>query len=72
MTMGRIRALGKAVRDVRRQVEKNHIFTHVEWKMRGFYMEVAEKSEDFTWFSAEEINTAVALPTAYRQFWEDF
>lgn len=60
------------VTNIYRQVEKNHIFTHIEWKMRGFYMEVAEKGEDFFWFSAEEIAKTAALPTAYRQFWEEF
>ena len=58
------------VRDVRRQLEKKHIFTHIIWNMRGFYMEVKTKCDDFAWFSAEEIEKNAALPTAYRQFWE--
>lgn len=63
-------ALGESVKEVYRQVEKNHIFTHIEWKMRGFYMETARQSEAFTWLSAEQIEADAALPTAYRQFWE--
>ena len=65
-------AAGIAVRDVLRQTEKNHIFTHIEWKMRGFYMEVAEKGTQYVWLSADEIRENAALPTAYRQFWEEF
>lgn len=61
---------GLQVRDVRRQLDKKHIFTHIIWNMRGFYMEVKTKSEHFQWFSAEEIKGNAALPTAYRQFWE--
>ncbi len=61
---------GSPVRDVRRQLEKKHIFTHIIWEMRGFYMEVKTKSDKFTWFSADEIDRNAALPTAYRQFWE--
>ena len=61
---------GMQVRDVRRQLEKKHIFTHIIWNMRGFYMEVKTKSSKFSWFSFEEIRKNTALPTAYRQFWE--
>ena len=63
------------VREIFRQLDGNHIFTHIEWKMRCFYLETAEKSSDFQWFTAEEIANSTALPTAYRQFWnarEDF
>ena len=52
------------------QVEKQHIFTHIRWKMRGLYLEVAEKSDRFIWLSADEIRQQAALPTAFRQFWE--
>jgi hypothetical protein len=38
--------------------------------MKGIYLEVAEPAGDFRWFTAEEINTQAALPTAFRQFWE--
>ena len=62
---------GVAVRDVYRQTEKKHIFTHIEWKMTGFYLETAEKCSDFVWMSKDEINEKAALPTAFRQFWEE-
>ena len=65
-----IEALGLTVKEVYRQVEKNHIFTHIEWKMRCFYLEISEQNEIFTWLSPERIEAEAALPTAYRQFWE--
>ena len=58
------------VRQVRRQTEKKHIFTHIVWNMRGFYLEVGDTGGAFTWMSAGEIETNAALPTAYRQLWE--
>ena len=67
-----IEALGLPVTNVLRQREKKHIFTHIEWKMRGFYMEVGKKGESFAWLSPEEIDSTAALPTAFRQFWEEF
>ena len=60
-----------AVRGIYRQVEKKHIFTHIEWKMTGFYFEIGSKCSDFVWMSRDEIDKKAALPTAFRQFWED-
>ena len=57
--------------DIRRISEKKHIFTHIQWNMTGIYLEVSEESEQFQWFSAEEIEKSAALPTAFRQFWEE-
>ncbi len=54
-----------------RQVERQHIFTHIHWNMQGLYIEVAERGGAFTWLSAEEIREQAALPTAFRQFWEE-
>ena len=59
------------VRNVIKQLERKHIFTHICWEMRGFYMEAAEKTGDFVWMSREEIVNSAALPTAFRQFWEE-
>ena len=63
------------VTEVYRQLDKRHIFTHIEWKMRGIFLEIREKTDTFQWFSAQEVAHFAALPTAYRQFWdarEDF
>ena len=65
-----IQALDVPVKEVYWQVEKNHIFTHIEWKMRGYYLEVPQQDGRFTWLTAEQITADTALPTAYRQFWE--
>ena len=62
---------GIKIKEIIRQVEKKHIFTHVEWHMRGIYMEVKEKSDTFSWMSAQQIHDEAALPTAFRQFWEE-
>jgi A/G-specific adenine glycosylase len=57
--------------DIRRIAEKKHIFTHIQWNMTGIYLEVSEKPEIFRWLSGEEIEKEAALPTAFRQFWEE-
>ena len=63
--------MGLRPRELLRQVERSHIFTHIRWEMRGLYLEVAEPGGDFRWMTAGEIEKEAALPTAFRQFWEE-
>ena len=67
----KVEEMGLKPRDVIRQVEKKHIFTHIQWNMRGVYVEVTETAGDLNWFTKEEVNSQAALPTAFRQFWEE-
>ena len=62
--------MGLRPREVLRQLERKHIFTHIQWNMRGFYIEVAEPAGDFRWLTAQQIQQEAALPTAFRQFWD--
>ena len=66
-----VSAMGLKPKDILRQVDKVHIFTHVQWNMRGIYVEVEAPDGAFVWCDREKINRETALPTAFRQFWED-
>ena len=57
-------------KEIFRQVDRSHIFTHIRWEMRGYYISVAEEDPAYAWLEAEEIVSQVALPTAFRQFWD--
>ena len=63
--------LGLQPKEIYRQVDRKHIFTHIQWNMRGVYLEVREKTGDLMWFTKEQITNEAALPTAFRQFWEE-
>ena len=67
----RVERYGLKPKEILLQVERKHIFTHIEWHMSGIYMEVKEKNGDLVWMSASQINAEAALPTAFRQFWEE-
>ena len=69
--METIKSWGLVPRQPLRQVERQHIFTHIRWQMQGLYLEVAEKNGSFVWLTADEIRHQAALPTAFRQFWEE-
>ena len=66
-----VEAMGLNPRELLRQVERSHIFTHIRWDMRGIYLEVADTGGDLCWMSRERIEREAALPTAFRQFWEE-
>jgi A/G-specific adenine glycosylase len=66
-----LRQMGLRPREISRQIERKHIFTHIIWQMRGIYLEVSEETEDFIWLTGEQIDAEAALPTAFRQFWEE-
>ena len=69
--MARTEEWGMKIRDIRKVIERKHVFTHIRWEMRGVYLEVAEPAGDFVWLTPGQINGDAALPTAFRQFWEE-
>ena len=69
--LAQVENMGLRPRDLRKQVSRKHIFTHIQWNMQGIYLEVAETGGGFHWLTEEEINTQAALPTAFRLFWEE-
>lgn len=68
--LSKVEEMGLHPKEILRQVERKHIFTHIEWRMNGVYLEVKEKLPQYTWLSAEQIRSNAALPTAFRQFWD--
>lgn len=66
-----VEGMGIKPADILRIVEKKHVFTHVEWNMRGVYIETADMGGDYTWLTGAQIEEQTALPTAFRQFWEE-
>ena len=67
----KLEQMGLKPAELHRRVERQHIFTHITWQMRGYYLSVKEMNDAYTWLTAEEIRLQTALPTAFRQFWEE-
>ena len=53
--------------DVEKSVERTHIFTHVQWEMRGWFIRCRTLPPGFT----QGRPNHYALPTAFRLFLED-
>ena len=48
--------------------ESKHVFTHIDWYMRGYRVSVKEAGGRFIWVTEEEREAAYPLPTAFRRF----
>ena len=44
-----------------------HIFTHIEWDMKGYFADVAGENDDLIWADADAFDAA-AIPTAFKKF----
>ena len=66
-----VEEMGLKPSEILLQLERKHIFTHIEWQMRGVYMEVREKTPAFCWMELDAVERDAALPTAFRQFWTE-
>lgn len=53
-----IQEVGKAV----------HIFSHIEWHMTGYEVQVEEENEIFEWITKEELERNFAIPTAFSKW----
>lgn len=48
--------------------DAKHVFTHIEWHMQGYLIEVAEVSEQFVWCDRKELQEKYALPSAFKKY----
>ena len=48
--------------------DRTHIFTHVQWDLRGVWLTCAAEAPQFTWADEDALRHEIGLPTAYRQF----
>lgn len=49
-------------------IDNRHVFTHLIWDMKSYLAATDSMSEQFSWFSFEELRSNVAIPTAMKPF----
>ena len=67
----KLRAQDIVFTKIRFHKRAKHIFTHIEWQMKSYVVEVTEQSNNFLWVSRAELSEKYPLPTAFRQFLDD-
>ncbi|MCI8360997.1 MAG: A/G-specific adenine glycosylase [Clostridiales bacterium] len=70
---GYVEEWGGQVRQVRRLADSRHIFTHLEWHMRGYGLrtDCFDPPPEWVWASAEALLQEYALPSAYKIYLEE-
>ncbi len=67
-TAAALAEMGFTVRNWRRSLAAKHVFTHVEWHMQGYALEVSgEGPEDLVWMDKEAL-AAHAVPSAFEKY----
>ena len=44
-----------------------HVFTHVEWKMTVYEIEVENKNKQWIWVTEKQMEKEYPLPTAFKK-----
>lgn len=59
--------LGLSAKSIAPAGSAKHIFTHIEWDMKGYFADVTGENDDLFWADAAAFDAA-AIPTAFRKF----
>ncbi len=52
--------------------EHRHVFTHLIWDMKGYYVQAKEKNDEYCWVTPEELEKNIALPSAIKPFFQAY
>ncbi len=65
-----IEDLGFTVVDMQPVEKSRHIFSHLEWHLKGFFGTVSNPTErvDLIWASKDELNDKYSIPTAFKDY----
>lgn len=53
---------------IRKMKNHKHIFSHIEWKMKGYQIEVKQENSQFLWVEKEKLKKQYAIPGAFASF----
>lgn len=53
---------------IQKGTARTHIFSHIEWKMQSYLVEVEAENTEFLWIPLADIQAKYAIPTAFLPF----
>lgn len=51
--------------------DAKHVFTHIDWFMKGYLVRVKQTNRQFLWVTPQELAETYPLPTAFQYFVKD-
>lgn len=70
--MEQLQEWGVQPQEVKLMPAAKHIFSHVEWHMTGYWVDLKARPEGFTWVGRETLQQEYALPSAFRAYLDLF
>lgn len=55
-------------KEIQKVGEAVHIFSHIEWHMTGYCIQVKQENEMFQWITKEQLKKEFAIPTAFSKW----
>lgn len=55
---------------IEKEIPYTHIFSHIEWHMKAFFIRCQNKADNLIWVSKSNLEREYALPSAFRFFIE--
>lgn len=68
--MAHMKQIGMEPVTIQKEIKYTHVFTHVEWHMTAYYVEVRHMTGTWIWAKEQELMRQYALPTAFRVFFD--
>lgn len=67
-----LRDWGIITGEIKDMKAQKHIFTHIEWHMNCYFVDVKQnENNDFLWLEKETVEKEYALPTAFKKTWQE-
>ena len=71
LTTNEVKELIPNSKNIKLSITNTHIFTHKKWFMNSYTLEVDEMDPNYSWYTIEEIEKTLALPSAFTPFLEE-
>lgn len=63
--------LGMKVQSVETLKDRKFLFTHIEWRMKGYHIRIEERHEGFVFETLEALRENYTLATVFREYLKD-
>lgn len=61
---------GVSVETLSEGIRRKHVFTHVEWEMVSYAVRCGNMAEAFVWVTKDRLTEELAMPAAFRAFFD--
>lgn len=53
---------------VKKLSKAKHIFSHIEWHLIGYEIQVSQEADEYLWVTKEQLQNEYSIPTAFKKY----